>query len=123
MKRKVESERAPKAIGPYSPALKYCNFIFVSGQLGMDAQGNLKKDIKEQTEQALENVKALLESAGASLDDVVKVTIYTTDMSKFSEINEVYSKYFKEPYPARAVIGVAKLPKDADVEIEAIAIV
>ena len=122
MKRKVESDKAPKAIGPYSPAVVYCDYVFISGQLGMDKDGNLKEGIEAQTRQALENVKALLESAGGSMDNIVKVTIYTTDISQFSKINEIYSEFFKEPYPARAVIEVKALPKNALIEIEAIAI-
>jgi 2-iminobutanoate/2-iminopropanoate deaminase len=121
MKGVVFSDKAPKPIGPYSQAIRANGFIFVSGQLGINNQGNISLTTKEQTKQALKNLKAILESAGSSLEKVVKVTIFFTQKDDFSIINEIYAEFFKYNPPARSAICVSALPKDALVEIEAIA--
>ena len=122
MKEAIKSDNAPAAIGPYSPAVKVGNMLFISGQIGLDKDGNMKETLEEQTEQVLKNLMEILKSAGASEKNVVKTTIYITDMSHFPIVNEIYAKYFSEPYPARATVAVKELPKGALVEIEAIAI-
>lgn len=123
MKKEVNSKKAPGAIGPYSQAVKAGNFIYVSGQLPINAEtGEMPDDVKAQTKQSLENVKAILEEAGASLDNVVKSTVYLADMSYFGPMNEVYGEYFNGGiYPARAAFAVKELPKQAKVEIEVVA--
>ncbi|MFT2736268.1 RidA family protein [Helicobacter pylori] len=124
MKEVIHSTLAPKAIGPYSQAIATNDLVFVSGQLGIDAStGEFKgTDIHSQTTQSMENIKAILKEAGLGIDSVVKTTILLKSLDDFSVVNEIYGSYFKEPYPARATFQVAKLPKDALVEIEAIAI-
>lgn len=123
MKTELKSNCAPGAIGPYSQAVKAGNLIFVSGQLPIDAKtGEMPQDIKEQTKQSLENIKAILAEAGANMDHVVKSTVYLADMSLFAPMNEVYGEYFKGGvYPARAAFAVKELPKKALVEIEVVA--
>lgn len=124
MKQVIHTDKAPTAIGPYSQAVKANGFIFVSGQLpvvpgtGEFAEGG----VAAQTQQSLENVKAILLQAGASLEDVVKTTVFIKDMNDFSSVNNVYSRYFAKDFPARACFEVARLPKDALVEIEVIAV-
>ncbi|GAA6959237.1 RidA family protein [Helicobacter pylori] len=124
MKEVIHSTLAPKAIGPYSQAIATNDLVFVSGQLGIDAStGEFKgADIHSQTTQSMENIKAILKEAGLGMDSVVKTTILLKSLDDFSVVNGIYGSYFKEPYPARATFQVAKLPKDALVEIEAIAI-
>ncbi|AEN15543.1 RidA family protein [Helicobacter pylori] len=124
MKEVIHSTLAPKAIGPYSQAIATNDLVFVSGQLGIDAStGEFKgADIHSQTTQSMENIKAILKEAGLGMDSVVKTTILLKSLDDFAVVNEIYGSYFKEPYPARATFQVAKLPKDALVEIEAIAI-
>ncbi|MGL2334741.1 reactive intermediate/imine deaminase [Helicobacter pylori] len=124
MKEVTHSTLAPKAIGPYSQAIATNDLVFVSGQLGIDAStGEFKgTDIHSQTTQSMENIKAILKEAGLGMDSVVKTTILLKSLDDFAVVNEIYGSYFKEPYPARATFQVAKLPKDALVEIEAIAI-
>ncbi len=124
MKEVIHSTLAPKAIGPYSQAIATNDLVFVSGQLGIDAStGEFKgTDIHSQTTQSMENIKAILKEAGLGMDSVVKTTILLKSLDDFSVVNEIYGSYFKELYPARATFQVAKLPKDALVEIEAIAI-
>ncbi|GAA7760682.1 RidA family protein [Helicobacter pylori] len=124
MKEVIHSTLAPKAIGPYSQAIATNDLVFVSGQLGIDAStGEFKgADIHSQTTQSMENIKAVLKEAGLGMDSVVKTTILLKNLDDFSVVNGIYGSYFKEPYPARATFQVAKLPKDALVEIEAIAI-
>ncbi|MDU9787267.1 RidA family protein [Helicobacter pylori] len=124
MKEVIHSTLAPKAIGPYSQAIATNDLVFVSGQLGIDAStGEFKgTDIHSQTTQSMENIKAILKEAGLGMDSVVKTTILLKSLDDFVVVNEIYGSYFTEPYPARATFQVAKLPKDALVEIEAIAI-
>ncbi|MGL2430305.1 RidA family protein [Helicobacter pylori] len=124
MKEVIHSALAPKAIGPYSQAIATNDLVFVSGQLGIDATtGEFKgADIHSQTTQSMENIKAILKEANLGMDSVVKTTILLKSLDDFAVVNEIYGSYFKEPYPARATFQVAKLPKDALVEIEAIAI-
>ncbi|QEE95820.1 RidA family protein [Helicobacter pylori] len=124
MKEVIHSTLAPKAIGPYSQAIATNDLVFVSGQLGIDAStGEFKgTDIHSQTTQSMENIKAILKEVGLGMDSVVKTTILLKNLDDFSVVNGIYGSYFKEPYPARATFQVAKLPKDALVEIEAIAI-
>lgn len=120
----LKTESAPNAIGPYSQAVKSGNTIYVSGQLGLNpSTGSFDKDdIITQTNQSLNNIKAILESEGYSLNDVVKTTVLLKDINEFSQMNEVYASYFNEPFPARAAFEVAALPKNGRVEIEAIAV-
>ena len=122
MKRKIASSGAPGAIGPYSQAIEVDGFLFTAGQIGIDPKtGELQPGVKLQAEQALKNLMAILHEAGYSADDVVKTTIFLANIEDFAEVNEVYSKFFKEPYPARSTVAVAALPKGALVEIELIA--
>lgn len=123
MKKEIKSSCAPGAIGPYSQAVKAGNFIYVSGQLPINPKtGEMPSEIKEQTRQSLENVKAILGEAGASMDNVVKSTVYLADMSLFGPMNEVYGEFFNDGvYPARAAFAVKELPKQALVEIEVVA--
>ncbi|WRF60193.1 RidA family protein [Helicobacter pylori] len=124
MKEVIHSTLAPKAIGPYSQAIATNDLVFVSGQLGIDAStGEFKgADIHSQTTQSMENIKAILKEAGLGMDSVVKTTILLKSLDDFAVVNGIYGSYFTDPYPARATFQVAKLPKDALVEIEAIAI-
>jgi len=123
VKEVVFTERAPKPIGPYSQAIKLGNLLFVSGQIPIDPATNevAKGGIKEQTERVLENVKAILEAANMTLDDVVMAFVYLSDMADFPQFNEVYSRYFKERPPARVTVAVKSLPRDVKVEIAVIA--
>ena len=124
MKEIIATERAPRAIGPYSQAVRSGNFLFASGQIPIDpATGEfVAGGITEQTEQVMRNVSAILEAAGAGLQQVVKTTVFLADMDDFTPMNEVYGRYFGENPPARATVQAARLPRDARVEIEAIAI-
>ena len=123
MKEIVSTERAPRAIGPYSQAVRSGNFLFASGQIPIDpATGEfVAGGITEQTEQVMRNVSAILEAAGAGLQQVVKTTVFLADMDDFTAMNEVYGRFFGEDPPARATVQAARLPRDARVEIEAIA--
>ena len=123
MKTELKSQNAPGAIGPYSQAVKAGNFIYVSGQLPINpTTGEMPSDIKEQTAQCLKNIQSILAEAGATLDNVVKSTVYLADMSLFVPMNEVYAEYFKGGvYPARAAFAVKELPKQAQLEIEVVA--
>ncbi|NLJ84140.1 MAG: RidA family protein [Halanaerobiaceae bacterium] len=120
--RNINTEKSPQAIGPYSQGIISGNLIFVSGQIPLDAKGELvSNDIQEQTRQCLENISHILKEAGSSLAKVVKATIYITDMEDFPRVNEVYAGFFTEPYPARSCVEVSRLPRDVKVEIEVIA--
>ena len=122
MKKEIITSGAPGAIGPYSQAIEAGGLVFVSGQLPADpATGQLAEGIAAQTERSLLNLKAILEEAGLSLKDAGKVTVYLKDMNDFSAMNEVYQRIIPSPYPARVAVEVARLPKDALVEIELIA--
>lgn len=123
MKKTIQTKAAPEAVGPYSQGIVTDNLVFVSGQLPATPSGELiTKDIAAATRQSLQNVSAVLEAAGASLAQVVKVTVFLKDMADFTAMNDVYKEFFSEPYPARAAIAVKTLPKDAPVEIQAIAV-
>jgi 2-iminobutanoate/2-iminopropanoate deaminase len=123
MKDVVLTARGPKPIGPYSQAIKSNGFLFVSGQVALDPQSGefVAADVRQQTERSLENVKAILEAAGASFHHVVKTTVFLKDMNDFAAMNEVYARYFSAAPPARSTVEVRRLPKDALVEIEVIA--
>ena len=125
MKEIISTDKAPGAIGPYSQAIKAANMIFCSGQIPIDpATGEfVSQDVSEQTEQVFKNLTAVLEAGGASLEDVVKTTVFLADMGDFAAMNEVYGRYFTSNKPARATVQAARLPKDALVEIECIAVV
>ncbi len=118
----IKTNKAPEALGPYSQAIEVDGYIFTSGQIPADpATGDLKADIKEATKQSMENIKAILEEAGSSLDKVIKTTIYLTNMKAFGDVNEVYGTYFTDHKPARSCVEVLSLPKGSLIEIEAIA--
>ncbi|WFD11537.1 RidA family protein [Tepidibacter hydrothermalis] len=121
----IHTDNAPKAIGPYSQAVKAGNLLFVSGQVPFDpaTMEVVEGGVKEQTARSLKNVKAILEEAGATFADVVKSTVFIKDMNEFGQINEVYAEYFGDNKPARACVEVARLPRDVKVEIEVIAVV
>ncbi|AWO74339.1 RidA family protein [Geobacillus thermoleovorans] len=122
--RKVETTKAPQAIGPYSQGIIVNNMFYSSGQIPLTPEGELVKgDIQAQTHQVLQNLKAVLEAAGASLDTVVKTTVFLKNMDDFAAMNEVYSQYFPNHKPARSCVEVARLPKDVLVEIEVVALV
>jgi len=125
MKTIISTDLAPKAIGPYSQAIKANGLLFISGQGAINPETNVYEPmpIEQETEQALKNVKAILESAGSTMADVVKVTVFLKDMKEFSLMNEVYKKYFVDNPPARSAIEASNLPKGFKVEIEAIALV
>ncbi len=124
MKKIISTKNAPEAIGPYSQAVVVDGVLYSSGQIALNSSGELiKGGIKEQTRQVLENLKAVLEEAGASLDSVVKTTIFLDDMEDFQAVNEVYGEYFSSNRPARSTVAVDRLPKDVKVEIDLIAIV
>jgi 2-iminobutanoate/2-iminopropanoate deaminase len=119
----VLTDKGPKPIGPYSQAVKSDGFLFASGQVALDPRTNefMGGDIRQQTERAMENIKAVVEAAGSNLDHVVKTTVFLKDMNDFAAMNEAYGKYFSAAPPARSTVQVARLPKDALVEIEVIA--
>jgi 2-iminobutanoate/2-iminopropanoate deaminase len=123
MKQAYSSDRAPKAIGPYSQAIRVGQLLFLSGQVALDpATGQMVDgDVSVQTRRVMDNLAAVLDSAGLSFAHVARTTIFLADMNDFAKVNEVYGSYFAEPYPARATVQVARLPKDARVEIDVIA--
>ena len=122
MKKAIQSNEAPAAIGPYSQAIYSGGMVYVSGMLGIDpADGNLKATVTEQAEQALKNLSAVLKEAGTDTSRVVKTTVFITDMGAFAAVNEIYAKYFTAPFPARSCVQVSALPKGGLFEIEAIA--
>ena len=124
MKNIIATEKAPGAIGPYSQAVRKGNLLITSGQLPIDmATGAFPEGIAAQTAASLTNCRSILEAAGASLADVIKTTVFLSDMNNFGAMNEVYKQFFTENYPARSAVEVARLPKDALVEIECIAVV
>ena len=121
----IQTDRAPQAIGPYSQAIKANGFIFASGQIPLDpaTMRIVEGGIEEQTGRVLENLKAVLEAAGSSLDRAVKTTVYLADMGEFAAMNEIYARYFGATKPARATVQVARLPRDVKVEIDVVALV
>jgi 2-iminobutanoate/2-iminopropanoate deaminase len=123
MREAVSSDAAPKAIGPYSQAVRAGSLLFVSGQIALDPATNtmVDGDIAAQTHRVFANLRAILEAAGASLHHVVRTTVYLADMNDFATVNEIYGTYFSSPAPARATIQAARLPRDAKVEIDVIA--
>ena len=124
MKKEVMvNKKAPSAIGPYSPALKVGNLIFVSGQIPIDPKTGemIEGEIESKTRMVLENLKAVLEPYSIGLENVVKTIIFLKNMNNFARVNKVYGEYFKEKFPARSCVEVSRLPKDADIEIEAVA--
>jgi len=125
LKKVIATRKAPGAIGPYSQAIMAGNLIYTSGQLPMDAETGemVANDIVLQTRKSLQNVKAILEEAGSSMDKIVKTTVYLSDMANFGKMNEIYKEFFSGDFPARSAFQVARLPKDALVEIEVVALV
>ncbi len=125
MKETISTENAPGAIGPYSQAVKAGNLIFCSGQIPLDPQTGefVSEEVAEQTRQVLKNLSAVLEAAKTSLNNVVKTTVFLADMNDFAQMNEVYAEFFSENKPARATVQAARLPRDARVEIECIAVI
>lgn len=125
IKEIVTTKSAPVAIGPYSQAVKYGNMVFTSGAIGVypDTGAFPEGGVQSQAKQCLENLKAVLEASGSSLENVLKTTVFIKDMNDFSKINEIYGQYFTEKQPGRSCVEVARLPKDALIEIEAIAFI
>lgn len=123
MKQVIHTDSAPAAIGPYSQAIQTGDFLFVSGQVPIDPETGavVEGDITVQARQSLNNLKAILNAAGTNMGAVVKTTVFLTDMNDFAAMNEVYAQFFQAPFPARSAVQVGRLPKDAKVEIEAIA--
>lgn len=123
-KSEVITDRAPEAIGPYSQAIEADNMIFVSGQIPMDPESGeiLRGDIEQQTYQVLDNIEAVLHAAGVEMSDVVKTSVYLTDLDQFEQMNRLYAEYFGHPEPARETIEVSRLPGDVNIEISAIAV-
>lgn len=120
----VATEKAPKAAGPYSQAVVHDGLVYVSGQIPVDpATGSIPEGMAAQAEQALRNLSAVLEAAGSGADKALKVTVFISDMSQFAAVNEVYAKFFTEPYPARTCVESPHLPKGVMIEIDAIGIV
>jgi len=124
MKEIVTTDRGPKAIGPYSQAVKANGFVFVSGQIAIDpaTQQLIQGDIQQQTERVMENLKGIVMAAGSSMDKVVRTTVFLADMNEFAAMNEIYGKYFPAAPPARATVQVARLPRDVRVEIDVVAL-
>ena len=123
IKRIIQTEQAPAAIGPYSQAIRIGDFLYTSGQIALDPESGifLSGEIEEETDQTLKNISAILQADGLNLENVVKTTVYLLDLSHFSRMNQVYEKYFLKTKPARACVQVAALPKGAKIEIDAIA--
>ena len=120
----INTPNAPSAIGTYSQAVKVGNTVYVSGQIGLDPQSGAMVDgFTAQAVRVFDNLKAIAEAAGGDLDDAVKVQVYLTDLSRFGEVNEIMSRYFNQPYPARAAVGVKELPKGALVEADAVLVI
>lgn len=121
-KKIIHTEDAPSAIGTYSQAVAYNGLLFMSGQIPLDPASMeiVEGDFKARAHRVFQNLKAVAEAAGTDLDQAVKVNVFLTDLANFAEVNEVMAQYFNEPYPARAAVGVASLPKGVDIEIEAV---
>lgn len=125
MKEAIKTNKGPAAMGPYSQAVRANGFVFVSGQVCIDPATNqfIAGDVQQQTERVLQNISNILEAAGTSMAKVVRTTVFLKNIADFPKMNEIYGKYFPEPYPARSTVEVARLPKDVLVEIDAIALV
>lgn len=123
MKKIVFTSKAPLPIGPYSQAICVDGWLFLSGQIPIDPKTGevVDSDFKKQVEQVMNNVKAILEAAGGSLESVVKVVVYLKDLKRVRDFNEIYSRFFREPYPARSIVGVSSLPKDVEIELDVVA--
>ena len=123
MKKAISTTNAPKAIGPYSQAILANGFLFVSGQLGVSPGGEFTgSNVEAQAEQSMQNIKNILAEAGLGFENVVKTTIFLADMNDFAKVNEIYAKYFSEPFPARSTVAIKTLTKNALVEIEVVAV-
>lgn len=123
MQKVISTDKAPSAIGPYSQAIEVNGMVYTSGVIPVDpATGVIAEGVEAQAEQAIKNLCNLVEASGSSVDKVVKTTVFIKNMEDFGKINEIYSKFFKEPYPARSCVEVARLPKDVLIEIEAVAV-
>lgn len=121
MQRVISTDKAPGAIGPYSQAIEAGGFVFTSGVIPVNPQtGEIKESIEEQARQAFTNLTNLIEASGADVSQVVKTTVFIKEMNDFAKINEIYAEFFKEPFPARSCVEVARLPKDVKLEIEAV---
>lgn len=123
MRREIKSLKAPKPVGPYSQAIAAGGFLFISGQIPLDPESGeiIREPFSRAVEIVMVNIGEILKAAGASYDDIVRVVVYLRDLSKFNEFNEIYKKFFREPYPSRTVVEVRNLPRDSPIEIEAIA--
>lgn len=123
-KQVIETTNAPAAVGPYSMAIKTGNFIFLSGQVGLDPEAKklVEGGVEAQAKQIFKNIKAVLAEAGATLQNVVKATVFLKDMADFKRVNEVYAQHFEPPFPARSAVAVRELPLSVDIEIEVIAV-
>lgn len=123
IKQSISTQSAPGAVGPYSQAIKTGNFIFLSGQIGMDPASAkvVEGGVEAQAQQIFKNIKAVLAAAGASIDNVVKATVFLKDMGDFKKVNEIYASHFNPPFPARSAVAVKDLPLSVDIEIEVIA--
>jgi 2-iminobutanoate/2-iminopropanoate deaminase len=124
MKDRIQTDSAPNAIGPYSQAIKASGFVFASGQIALDPSSMqvVEGGIREQTERVMNNLSAVLQAAGTSLDRVVKTTVFLADLSDFTEMNDIYGRFFGETPPARSTVQVSRLPRDVRVEIDVIAL-
>ena len=124
IKRSIQTEQAPAAIGPYSQAIRIGDFLYTSGQIALDPESGifLSGEIEEETEQTLKNISAILQAGGVNFENVIKTTVYMSDLNDFTRMNQIYEKYFSTNKPARACVQVAALPKGAKLEIDAIAI-
>ena len=121
MKKIISTDKAPAAIGPYSQAIEVNGMVFTSGVIPVDPQtGVIPATIEEQANQAFSNLRNLIEASGATIDKVIKTTVFIKEMNDFGKINEIYATYFKEPFPARSCVEVARLPKDVMLEVEAV---
>lgn len=122
MKERIQPQSGPKAVGPYSAGIRAGDFVFVSGQLPLTGEGKLLEgSIEEQTDQVIRNLQSVLDAAGLGLNDVVKTTIFLSDMADFPKVNAAYAPHFSEPFPARETVGVKQLPLGARLEISAVA--
>lgn len=122
-KKIINTQNAPAAIGPYSQAVQHGDTIYVSGQIPLNPESKtMEEDVSKQTEQSMQNIKAILQEAGSSMNNIIRCTIFVTDLGDFAAVNDVYASFFEEDYPARATVQVAALPLGAKVEIDAIAI-